>query len=46
MVVQLKKNDPKRLRICVEFRGLNKQTLMDLFPTPFNDKIINEFVGH
>jgi hypothetical protein len=46
MVVQPKKHDPKKLRICVDFRGLNKLTLMDLFPTPFTDEIINEVAGH
>jgi hypothetical protein len=46
MVVQPKKHDPKKLIICIDFRGLNKQILMDLFPTPFIDKIINEVVGH
>jgi hypothetical protein len=40
------KHDPKKLRICVDFRGLNKLTVTDLFPTPFVDEIINEFIGH
>jgi hypothetical protein len=46
MVVQPKKHDPKKLRICVDFRGLNKQTVTDPFPTPFADEIINEVIGH
>jgi hypothetical protein len=46
MVVQPKKHDPKKLRICVDFWGLNKQTVTDPFPTPFADEIINEVVGH
>jgi hypothetical protein len=46
MVVQPKKHDPKKLRICVDFRGLNKLTLTDPFPTPFVDEIINEVTGH
>jgi hypothetical protein len=46
MVVQPKKHDPKKLRICVDFRGLNKQTMTDPFPTPFVDEIINEVIGH
>jgi hypothetical protein len=46
MVVQLKKHESKKLRICVEFQGLNKLTVTDLFPTPFFDEIINEVVGH
>jgi hypothetical protein len=35
MVVQPKKHDPKKLRICVDFRGLNKLTLTYPFLTPF-----------
>jgi hypothetical protein len=46
MVVQPKKHDPKKLRICVDFQGLDKQTVTNLFPTPFVDEIINEVVVH
>jgi hypothetical protein len=46
MVVQSKKHNPKKLRICVDFIGLNKLTLTDPFPTPFADEIINEVSGH
>ena len=30
----------------MDFRWLNKVTLIDPFPTPFADEIINEVVGH
>ena len=46
MVVQLKKHDPTKLRICVEFRELNKVTHTDPFLTPFVDEILNEVAGH
>jgi hypothetical protein len=46
MVVQPKNHDPKKLRIYVDFKGLNKLTLMDPFPIPFTNEIINEVVGH
>jgi hypothetical protein len=46
MVMQPKKHDPKKLRICVNLRGLNKQTVIDLFQMPFADEIINEVTGH
>jgi hypothetical protein len=46
MAVQPNKCDPKKLRICVDFRGLNKLTVAYPFHTPFVDEIINEFVGH
>jgi hypothetical protein len=46
MVVQLKKHNPKKLRIYVDFRGLNKLTLTNDFLTPFTYEIINEVAGH
>ena len=46
MVVHPKKHDPKKLRVCVDSRWLNKVTLTDPFTTPFADEIINEVVGH
>ena len=46
MVVQPKKHDPKKLRICVDYRWLNKATKTDPFPTPYVDEILNEVVGH
>ena len=46
MVVQPKKHDPKKLRICVDFKWLNRATLTDHFPTPFADEILNEVAGH
>ena len=42
IVVQPKKHDPTKLRICVNFRDLNKVTLIDPFPTPYADEILNE----
>ena len=46
MVVQPKKHDPTKLRICVDFKELNKATLTDPFPTPYADGIFNEVAGH
>ena len=46
MVVQPKKHDPKNLRVCVDYRWLNKATKIDPFPTPFVDEILNEVTGH
>ena len=46
MVVQPNKNDPTKLNICVYFRELNKVTLIDPFPTPYADEILNEVAGH
>ena len=46
MFVQPKKNDPKKLRVCVDYRWLNKATKTDPFSTPFVDEILNEVAGH
>ena len=46
MVVQPRKNDPKKLRVCVDYRWLNKATKTDPFPTPFADEILNEVSIH
>ena len=41
MVVQPKKHDPKKLRVCVDYKWLNKSTKIDPFPTHFADEILN-----
>ena len=41
MVVQPKKHDPKKLRVCVDYRWLNKANKTDPFPTPYTDEILN-----
>ena len=46
MVIQPKKHEPKKLRICVDLRELNKVTLTDPFPTPYADEILNEVAEH
>ena len=46
IVVQPKKNDPKKLRVCVDYKWLNKTTKTYPFPTPFVDEILNEVAGH
>ena len=46
MVVQPKKHDPKKLRVCVDYRWLNKATKTDPFSTPYADETINEVAGH
>ena len=45
MVVQPKKHDLTKLWISVNFRELNKVTLIDPFPTPYADEILNEATG-
>ena len=38
MVVQPKRHDPTKLKICVDFIELNKVTLTDPFTTPYADE--------
>ena len=45
-VVQTKKHDPKKLRVCVDYKWLNKATKTDPFPIPYADEILNEVAGH
>ena len=46
MVVQPKKHDPKKLRVYVDYRWLNKATKTHPFPTPYTTEILNEVAGH
>ena len=46
MVVQPKKHDPKKLRVCVDYKWLNKATKTGPFPTPYPNEILNEVAGH
>ena len=46
MVVQPKKHDLNELRVCVDYRLLNKATKIDPFPTSFADEVLNEVAGH
>jgi hypothetical protein len=43
IVVVPKKNG--KLKICVDFRKLNKATKKDLYPLPFFDEVFNHIVG-
>ena len=46
MVLQHKNHDTKKLRVCVNYRWLNKATKTDPFPTPFANELLNEVAGH
>jgi hypothetical protein len=46
MLVYIKKQDPKMLNICVDFRGTTKVIITNPFSTPFADDIINDVVGY
>jgi len=44
VVLTLKKNG--RLRVCVNYKALNKITKKDRYPLPFCEEILEEVVGH
>ena len=44
IVIVKKKNG--KLRICVDYRRLNKKTLKDHFPLPFINTLLEEVAGH
>ena len=42
----LKKKDSCKIRVCIDFRDLNKATLKDEYPMPITDMLLNEASGH
>jgi hypothetical protein len=44
MVLALKKNG--KLRVCVNYKALNKVTKKDRYPLPFCEEILEEVAGH
>ena len=45
MVIAPKKNSNK-IRVCVDFRALNKSTIKDGFPMPFTERVLEDVAGH
>jgi hypothetical protein len=44
VVLALKKNG--KLRVCVNYKALNKVTKKDRYPLPFCEEILEEIAGH
>ena len=44
IVVVPKKNG--KIQVCVDYRKLNAITIMDAFPLPFTDNVLDAIVGH
>jgi hypothetical protein len=44
VVLALKKNG--KLRVCVNYKALNKVTKKDRYPLPFCEEILEEVAGH
>ena len=45
MVIAPKKNSNK-IRVCVDFRALNKSTIKDGFPMPFTERVLEDVARH
>ena len=42
----VEKKDSGKIRVCIDFRDLNKATPKDEYPMPMADMLINEASGH
>jgi hypothetical protein len=42
----LRKKGRKKLRVCIDFRDLNKATPKDEYPMPIADFLVNSASGH
>jgi hypothetical protein len=44
--VPIEKKDSGKIRVCIDFRDLNKATSKDEYPMSIADMLINEASGH
>ena len=42
----IEKKDSGKIRVCIDFRDLNRATLKDEYPIPIADMLINDASGH
>ena len=40
------KKDSEKIKVCIDFRNLNKTTPKDVYPMPIADMLINKTSGH
>jgi hypothetical protein len=44
--VPVEKKDSEKIRVCIDFRDLNRATPKDEYPMPIADMLINDASGH
>jgi hypothetical protein len=44
--VPVEKKDSGKIRVCIDFRDLNRATLKDEYPMPIANMLINDASGH
>ena len=45
-IVPVEKNGTGKIRVCIDFRNLNRATPKDEYPMPIADMLINDASGH
>ena len=45
-IVPVEKKDSGKIRVCIDFRDLNRATPKDEYPMPIADMLINDASGH
>jgi hypothetical protein len=45
-IVPIEKKGTKKLRVCIDFRDLNKATPKDEYPMPITNFLVNDAFGH
>jgi hypothetical protein len=45
-IVPVEKKDSEKIRVCIDFRDLNRATPKDEYPMPIADMLINDASGH
>ena len=45
-IVPIEKKDSGKIKVCIDFRDLNRATPKDEYPMPIADMLINDALGH
>jgi len=45
-IVPVEKKDSTKIRVCIDFRDLNRTTPKDEYPIPIADMLINDALEH